>query len=149
MDQYRIKIKNRMLLGRLICALSVGVIILDQVGVFDQIGFISEFAFMSSFQMGFLVGISFVAVMHLFKMHKALKDEKVLKALYNEEFDERLQLIRYKSGMPFIAITSSILIFAGVIAGYMNTMIFYTLISAGFFQLVASVCSKFYFMKKM
>ena len=73
MDQYRIKIKNRMLIGRLICALSIGVIILDQVGVFDQIGFIREFAFMASFQMGFLVGISFVAVINMFKIHKALK----------------------------------------------------------------------------
>ena len=98
MDQYRIKIRNRIRAGRMICALSVGVIILDQVGVFDQIGFISEFAFMTSFQMGFLVGIACVAALHLFKMHKALKDEKVLKALYNEEFDERLRLIRYKSG---------------------------------------------------
>ena len=149
MDQYRIKIRNRIRAGRMICALSVGVIILDQVGVFDQIGFISEFAFMTSFQMGFLVGIACVAALHLFKMHKALKDEKVLKALYNEEFDERLRLIRYKSGMPFIAITSCVLIFSGVIAGYMNTMIFYTLISAGFFQLVASVGTKLYYMRKM
>lgn len=149
MDKYRRKIKSRMVLGRIICAFSAGIAILDQLGIIEQLGFVKKYKLLSAFQLGFLIGIALVAVFMMFKMSNALKDETKLKVLYNEEHDERLGVIRQKSGMPILAITSCFMIFAGIIAGYVNEIVFFTLIAAAVFQITFSALIKLYYMKKL
>lgn len=124
MDKYRHRIKRRMILGAIICAFSAGLAILDQLGIIEKLGFLKKYELLSAFQLGFLIGIGLVAVYMMLKMVNALKDETKLKMLYNEEYDERLSLIRQKSGMPMLVITSCIMIFAGIIAGYINEIVF-------------------------
>jgi hypothetical protein len=149
MDKFRIKIKQRMFLGGIFCAFTAGLGILQQLGIFEKPGFFKKYELLSSFQLGFLIGIGLVAVFMMFKMGNALKDETKLKILYHEEHDERLSLIRQKSGMPMLAITSCIMIFAGIIAGYVNEIVFFTLIAAAILQIIISLFVKLYYMKKM
>ncbi len=46
------------------------------------------------------MGVIFVMIIQIFIRRKALKDETSLRKLYNEEHDERTQLIRQKAGEP-------------------------------------------------
>ncbi len=149
MDQYRKIIGKRMLFGRIITLLFVIIYALDAGGFFKSLTGQSQHTFISSFQMGLLVGLITVAVLNMFKMRRALKNDEALKVLYNEEHDERLRFIRQKVGMPLIGVTSSILIVVGIFAGYVNPIMFYTLVAAGVFQLCVSVGLKVYYMKTM
>lgn len=149
MDEYRRKIKNRIFVGAIICAVTAGIAVLDVLGVIEKLGFLKKYEVLSTFQFGFLVGITLVAIFYMFKLGIALKYEKKLRILYNEEKDERLLLIRQKSGAPMIVITSTIMVLGGIIAGYINEIVFYTLIAAGFFQLIFSIIAKLYYMRKI
>jgi hypothetical protein len=80
---------------------------------------------------------------------KAIKDDTKLKLLYNKEYDERQSLIRQKAGMPMLMITSGIMIFAGIIAGYFNEIIFYILILTAMIQMTLGVIVKIYYIKKI
>ena len=73
----------------------------------------------------------------------------MLREAYLKETDERMILIRSKAGMPALLITSVIMIFAGIIAGYFNIIVFYSLLAAGVCQLLLGVCLKFYYMHKL
>ena len=149
MDKYRIRIKWRMYFGVVIIVFSVGLGIIDQIGLFDKMGFFKKHEELWTFQLGFLTGIGLVAVVMMFKYGKALQDNAKLQMLYNKENDERLGLIKQKSGMPMLMITSVIMIFTGVIAGYVNEIVFYTLILAAMLQMILGVMVKIYYMKKV
>ena len=149
MDKYRSKIKLRMFLSVVIVVLCFGLGILDQIGFVDKLGFFKKSDVISGFQLGFLTGIGLVALVMLFKYSKAIKDDIKLQMLYNKENDERLGSIRQKAGMPMLMITSSIMIFAGIIAGYVNEIVIYTLILTAIIQMTLGGMVKIYYMKKM
>jgi hypothetical protein len=85
----------------------------------------------------------------MFRLRKIVKNPTELQKLYNKENDERLALIRQKSGMPIIMITSGIMILAAVVAGYINETVFFTLIAAAMAQIVISLAVKVYYMRKI
>ena len=149
MDKFRRSIKTRMYTGVVIVLICVALIILDQAGFFDNSKFFRKYENISAFQLGFLVGISFVALFYMFRLRKIVKNPTELQKLYNKENDERLALIRQKSGMPIIMITSGIMILAAVVAGYINETVFFTLIAAAMAQIVISMAVKAYYMRKM
>jgi Na+/H+ antiporter NhaD/arsenite permease-like protein len=94
-------------------------------------------------------GIGFFALIRLFFLGKAIRDEKALKELYNKEHDERLREIRAKAGMPILLITSVLMLIAALIAGPLSVPIFYTLLIASSAQLLISLGVKMYYLKKM
>ena len=101
---------------------------------------------LADFQSGFMLGLAIVSLFMLMKYRKLLRDERGLRESFNKETDERMILIRSKAGMPALLITSVIMIFAGIIAGYFNIIIFYTLLAAGICQLLLGSGLKFYYM---
>lgn len=149
MDKFRRSIKTRMYTGVVIILICAALIILDQVGFFDNSEFFRKYENISAFQLGFLVGISLVALFNMFRLRKIVKNPTELQKLYNKENDERLALIRQKSGMPIIMITSGIMILAAVVAGYINETVFFTLIAAAMAQIVISLAVKVYYMRKI
>lgn len=110
-----------------------------------------------SFSNGMIVGVSsgtiislgILSILKIIQLSKVLKDEKLIKLLYNKENDERLQSIRGKAGMPMILIMSIIMFITGIIGSYFSDIIFYTLFVAGFVQLFVGVIVKFYYIKTM
>lgn len=102
-----------------------------------------------SFQFGLMFGLEILAIMNVIKLNKSLDNDKKLKLLYNKENDERLKLIRSKAGMPLLMINSIIMIISGLIAGYFNTIIFFTLIIAATIQLLIGATIKIYCLRKM
>lgn len=149
MEKYRKTIKIRMILCAILAAVSVGLGIFHQNGFFGLISLYTRNEALAGFQAGLLSGFGILSLLLLYKYGKAIKDDTKLKILYNKEYDERQYLIRQKAGMPMLMITSGIMIFAGIIAGYLNEIVFYTLILAAMIQLTLGAMVKIYYMRKM
>ena len=58
-----------------------------------------------------------------------------------------MKAIRAKAGMPMILISSVVMVIVGIIIGYSNTVVFYTLIAAAALQLMIACITKFVYTK--
>lgn len=101
------------------------------------------------FQFGLILGIGMLSLIQVIKLSKIIKDDKKLKILHNKEHDERLILIRSKSGMPMLLITSVLMIIVAIVYGHFNTTVFITLVLAAMIQLLIGLIVKLYCMKTM
>ena len=88
-----------------------------------------------------------LALIRIIRYRKALRNDKELQIQYNKENDERMKAIPAKAGMPMILISSIIMVIAGIIIGYSNMVVFYTLIAAAVIQLVIACITKFIYTK--
>lgn len=146
METYIRKLKRRISLIRVWLLITV-LFILNQQFNFIGTRLTPANHDVASFQLGLILGIEFLAVATMMRYIKALKGTTSIELLYNQEHDERQQLIRQKSGMPMLMITSTLLLVAGVIAGYFNTTVFLTLVIAGILQLSIGALIKLFYMK--
>lgn len=149
MEKFKRRVKQRIMLfsGSILIIVLIGV-----YGFFAAAG--SEQGIMadgivSSFQFGIIFGMGMLALIQIIKLQRVIKDDKKLEMLYNRENDERFKAIRSKAGMPMLIITSLIMLLAGIIAGYFNVIVFYTLVIAGIVQLSIGTIVKLYYMKIM
>lgn len=101
------------------------------------------------FQCGLNTAIGIIAAVQIIRCRGALSNDEKLKIQFNKENDERLMAIRAKAGMPMLMVTSITIIVVAIIAGYFNTVIFITLVSAALFQLIIGLLIKLLYMKKM
>lgn len=149
MEQYKEKIKRRIML------FSVGVLGAAILCIYDF--FVMRNLEMESmrptmvvgFQFGLILGIGMLSLIQVIKLSKIIKDDKKLKILHNKEHDERLILIRSKSGMPMLLITSVLMIIVAIVYGHFNTTVFITLVLAAMIQLLIGLIVKLYCMKTM
>ena len=145
MDKYRKVLKRRIIL------LSVPVLAAVGLGIYD-VFFASE-VIKTSYIFGFQCGVSLVlgilSIAFIFFYRRILDDDKKLKLQYNKENEERLKTIRAKAGMPMLLITSVSMIIAGVIAGYYNPTIFFTLVAAASAQMLAGAVTKNVYLRKL
>lgn len=145
MEQFRKKIKARMLLISIVLLVFVAILLYNQFGASDALK--DSLAF--SFQCGLSASGSLVLVFWLVKNRRALADEAKLRLLYNQENDERMSAIRAKAGIPMVLILSMALVLGGMIIGYFNETVFVILIGVALFQLLVSLGVKLYYMKTM
>jgi len=145
MELYKKKIKARIFMFCAVLLLFAGILLYNQFAASAALK--ESVAF--SFQCGFSAAGALVIAFWIFKYRRALLDEAKLRALMNQENDERMKAIRAKAGMPMLWILSMILALAGMISGYFNETVFITLICAALFQLMVCLFFKLYFMKKM
>lgn len=145
MDQFRKKLKNRIILICAVLLLFVMILLYNQFGASDALK--NSLAF--SFQCGFSAAGSLVLVFLLAKYRAALKNETKLQLLYNEEKDERMSAIRAKAGVPMVLILSMALLLGGMVIGYWNETVFIVLICAAMFQLLVCLGVKMYYKIKM
>lgn len=148
MERYKKTLKTRIALFRIVILLNV--ILSVSLRFMDTKGKIpNAVRNITDFQTGFMLGLAIVSLFILIKYCKLLKNERMLKEAYLKETDERMILIRSKAGMPALLITSVIMISAGIIAGYFNIIVFYSLLATGVCQLLLGVSLKFYYMHKL
>lgn len=145
MEKYSKKVRIKMVLLSLLAltAVALGIYNVFFEGDTEASGFSA--GMLSGFRTGMAIGIGFFALIRLFFLGKAIRDEKTLKELYNKEHDERLSEIRAKAGMPLLLITSVLML----IAGPLNVTVFYTLLIAASVQLLTGLGVKMYYLKKM
>lgn len=148
MERYKKTLKTRIALFRIVILLNV--ILSVSLRFMDTKGKIpNAVRNITDFQTGFMLGLAIVSLFILIKYCKLLKNERMLREAYLKETDERMILIRSKAGMPALLITSVIMISAGIIAGYFNIIVFYSLLATGVCQLLLGVSLKFYYMHKL
>lgn len=147
MEKYKEVLKKRNILFSVLVVFGVVMIILHRFDVLkattDSISDI-----LTGFQLGLLSSLSIVFSAMIFKYSSAIKDTTKLKKLYNAENDERRKTIKQKSGGNVLLVSSIIFVLSGIIAGYYNEIIFYTLIACAAFQLNLQAILKLYFSKK-
>lgn len=145
MEKYRKNIISR------IFVLSFAVLLAVGLGIFDVFGATEQMKenVIFGFQCGFITALGIMSVILIVRYCKAVKDSEKLKLLFNKENDERTRYIRSKAGMPMLQITSMIMIIGGIVVGYFNATVFYTLIAASVFQLFIGCIVKTVYMKKM
>lgn len=149
MEKYSKKVRIKMVLLSLLAltAVALGIYNVFFEGDTEASGFSA--GMLSGFRTGMAIGIGFFALIRLFFLGKAIRDEKTLKELYNKEHDERLSEIRAKAGMPLLLNTSVLMLIAALIAGPLNVTVFYTLLIAASVQLLTGLGVKMYYMRKL
>ncbi|MEQ2401542.1 hypothetical protein [Peptoniphilus hominis (ex Hitch et al. 2025)] len=96
---------------------------------------------------GLTLGIEIICVFWVFKIRKALKDDKMLRRLYIDEHDERKNFIKLKSGSNLIGKIALGIFVASILASYFNMVVFYTLVITGSFLILVSLLLKLYWRK--
>ena len=97
---------------------------------------------------GLILGIV-ICVFWLFKIRKALKDDKILRRLYINENDERKNFIKLKSGSNLIGKIALGIFVISILASYFNMAVFYTLVITGTFLVLVSLLLKLYWRKML
>lgn len=96
---------------------------------------------------GLTLGIEIICIFWVFKIRKALKDDKILRELYIDEHDERKNFIKLKSGSNLIGKIALGIFVASILASYFNMVVFYTLVITGIFLILVSLSLKLYWRK--
>ena len=96
---------------------------------------------------GLTLGIEIICVFWVFKIRKALKDDKMLRRLYIDEHDERKNFIKLKSGSNLMGKIALGIFVISILASYFNMVVFYTLAITGIFLVLLSLLLKLYWRK--
>lgn len=145
MNNYEKKIRKRINLFAVVTMVAACFCVFDQFFASESLRQNDIYAF----QLGILCAIAILCSLNIVKYKKILKDSNKLRFEYNKENDERIKSIRSKAGFPIILYTSIAMIFAGIIGGYFNIIIFNTLIITALCQIVISAILKLVYMKKI
>ncbi|MDK2952373.1 MAG: hypothetical protein PWQ77_2038 [Kosmotogales bacterium] len=145
MEKYKKKLKTRILFMSLAIIFAVILLIFNSMKMVeagDEETFSS--GFIDGFQSGLLAALVGIFCVFIINYLIVMKDERKLRLLYNRENDERRKQIKLKSGGNVVLINSIIIIFAGIVAGYFNEIVFFSLIGCALFQLLVSAVIKMY-----
>lgn len=146
MENYANKIKKR----------SVYLIIILLATVITYIGltiktdsFSKMPSFIQGYNLGVVTGVVLFISFHLFKNYSVLKqkEKEKLKKQYIEENDERTKTIKQKTGASATYILTLAFALATIVAGFLNEVVFYTLLAVTFSTLFIISILKRYYMK--
>ncbi len=85
-------------------------------------------SYVSGFQVGIYITLMVLYLTKFAKYRRALKDEALLKQLYYKENDERIVYVNQQVGKSAMSINTVILLFAALVAGYFNIVVFVTIL---------------------
>ncbi|MDP4179412.1 MAG: hypothetical protein Q8900_13910 [Bacillota bacterium] len=145
MEQFRKKLKTRI---SWLSLLSITTALMGVYGVFFAPESLKNMT-VFEFQGGVLAAVCILSSINIIKYNKILKDENKLKLECYKENDERFKTIKSKAGIPIVPVLSVLIIMSGIIAGYVNITVFYTLIIVAMCQLIISIIVKLIYMKRM
>ena len=127
--------------------LAVALIVVALINAYDSLGpgfpvneNVNEHIF--AFQHGIMFGLMLVLTVFLLRYILALRNEKQLKKFYLQMTDERMAMVRMKSGAPVMLGCAIVLIVASMAAMYINTTVSITLIACSLFLLLVAATRK-------
>jgi len=135
MEQYRKLLKRRIYLFTALIFLSVFLLMGGILGLFETNGggdFVG--GLLEGFQSGQITGLMAIFVFFIVRYAAVLRDDKKLKEQYKRENDERRKTIKEKSGGNAMLASTIIILFAGIISGYFNQTVFFSLTGCGIFH---------------
>lgn len=140
LDKYRKMVQKRLLVMEILVGIFVVLMLVGgSLGQHPSAGML----------MGMGTGGGLVAIVVIIQQSKALKDEKKLRQLYIQEYDERMIAIRQKAGYPVVVYLSLAVAAAAMIAGCFNVTVMLTLMVVALGQLLVCVVIKFWCMRHM
>ena len=142
MERYKKILIIRIVLLSALALLAVGIELFDVFWAQEHLDSITF-----CFQCGLACAIGILSVILIIRYGRILHDESKLQIEYNKEHDERMRAIRSKAGVPIIPIISVVIMIIGIIVGYFNVTVFYTLIAVSVGQLVIALIVKLVYMK--
>lgn len=143
MEEFKKTIRMRANILKVCLLLSVMVNIILNFGPIETD---NEFAL--GFQEGLMIGLTFLALVGLYKYLKVLKNEQELQKLYISETDERKRMIIQKMAQSSLVTIIVILLLAICIASYFNPMISIVLLCVAYGILAIILFFKIYYFKK-
>lgn len=148
MENYKVTLKRRLYGVAGYCAV---LLVLICLGLFHPTAAGNDRT--RAFMAGFNSGLTAVAIVFLVlgvrRYAAALRDADKLKALYIEEHDERLLYIRSKIGGTAVQIVLFGLLAATIAAGFVNEVVYFTLLGALLFAVGVKAGLKIYYHKKI
>lgn len=148
MEQYKDSLKSRIAVLSVGAAVMLTVLFLSEFGAFRAIG-LSDFSeFLRGFQTGILLSVSLVFCYFIGRFRWLLKNDEKLKSAYYAENDEREKLIKMKVGGNAMYVCTVFILLAGIVAGYFNETVFFSLAGCALFLLLIRVALKIYYHKK-
>jgi len=141
MENYRKKLRNRIIIAGIYCALVLALTIAAKIAGLDDSA--------TSFNLGFGVGIGAVMVSFMMKYRSALKREDKLKKLYIEEHDERQKHVDAQVGRTGINVLIMSFALAMLISHYFSRTIFFMLLAATLFTVAVKAVLGFYYNRKV
>ncbi|WP_340017559.1 hypothetical protein [Paenibacillus sp. FSL H3-0457] len=146
MDKYKIKVKTRKNVLSLVAAATL----LIYVGLIFYRGGLPDLpSFIKGFHTGAFIGVEVAIAFFLVRYIKASKNEAELKKQYIEENDERSVMILQSAGTLSTAIILIGLGIASVVAGFFNSLIFYTLLTCLLFVLIVFFALWMFYARKI
>lgn len=141
MEQFRTKLKHRMIAGIVYCVLVPVLAVTLHVTVGETMP--------SGFTLGFACGIAAVALVVAIQSARALRREEKIRALFIAETDERNQAISRNAASSGIQILLAGLSVAMLVGVYLNQTVFYTLLGTTLFLALTMILTKCYYRKKL
>jgi hypothetical protein len=145
MNNYRRIIKTRMILLAMLIIIAVALGIYDVFWVNPELKETPVYGF----QVGIIISSGLLSAITFIRYRILLKNDNKLLLMFNREKDESIKAIKAKAGIPILPILACFIIFAAIIAGYYNILIFITLIAVAAFMMITSVIIKIAYMKLM
>ena len=143
MEKYKKTIITRIVLLSVLALIGVGLGLFDVFWAQENL----KNTFLFCFQCGFSIAMALVAIIWVIRYGTIIRDKNKLQIQYNKDNDERIKTIKAKAGLPVVLILSIVLILIGMIVGYYNSIVFYTLVSVASGQLLISLTIKFIYMR--
>jgi hypothetical protein len=106
-------------------------------------------AFLAGFNTGLFAVAQATLVMSFVRYRRAIRDEQKLKAMYIQEHDERLLMIRSKIGGAATPIILYGQLAAVIASAYFSSVVFFTLLGALLFSVAVMIVLKIYYTKKI
>lgn len=148
MDRMKKQIEKRLQILWIAYFILLIISIYDNVGPgFPVTGSVNEHIL--QFQHGLRLGGMLVLLVVIFKYIFALRDEKKLRKLYYNMTDERMAMVRMKSGAPVLLGCSIALFVFSIVAMYLDSAVSLTLIGCAIFLLLVAVISKAYWNSRL
>ena len=149
MKAFEKDIKKRMQLSTMVAVLGGLVIIayfVIQLGLDESVRLLNV---SPSVMVGFLCGVEFTAIYRILSYKKALASPEELEALHIREHDERNRMIAWKTCRSCIFIALVLLGLAGIIASFINTVVFWTIGAVIIGILIVYCLTLLYYRKKL
>lgn len=149
MAEYKKTLKMRIVLLGIGIAAMIALLVLTQSGIIS-IASSAEFSdFLSGFQMGLLVAVIGIFIFVMVQYIRLLGNEEKRKAAYYSENDERKKLIMMKIGGTAMYVCAIAILIGGIVAGYFNEYVFFSLTSCAVFLLLTRGVLKVYYHNKL
>lgn len=103
----------------------------------------------TDYVVGFFTGLELVSVFYMAMLIRAYRNRDILEKMYTKETDERMILIKMKSGADIIPIFSMVIVIVSLIVAYVSYEAFLALMIVAFVQIIFSKILKIYWSKKI